>query len=223
MKLTIIPIDNSVIIDGVGYHDIDMTGIDTKIHSIQWSETYGSIEYTDGTLKDISDIKKYNSFVSLHKEKAEEIKNARKPGADYFVWDDNKRKWVEDPILKKKSFKPDDNTLSWNDEAGDWVEDPILKKKLNKPEEPYFVWDKKRNDWSIDKSIKAKYDIIVGVNDARSYLLSTDFYYARKLETGKDVPKDVVSKRITSREYIINNETDNLVSSFNALISAKNI
>lgn len=35
--------------------------------------------------------------------------------------------------------------------------------------------------------------------DALAYLASTDWYYARKLETGKDVPEDVVAKREAAR------------------------
>lgn len=223
MILTIVPIDNSVIIDGVGYHDIDMSGMDSKIHAIQWNGDSGTIEYKDGSLKGISDIKKYKPFIDLHKKKTEETKNSRKPLAEYFVWSDEESKWVEDPILKKKAFRPNDITLSWCDEKKDWVEDPILKKKSNRPEEPYYFWNDKKGDWIIDKAIKEKYDIIVSINEAKSYLSNTDFYYARKMETGKDIPKDVANKRAISRDYISKKETTDLISSFNDLISAKNI
>lgn len=37
---------------------------------------------------------------------------------------------------------------------------------------------------------------------AKKYLNDTDFYYARKLESGDDVPEDVVTKRVYCREFI---------------------
>lgn len=40
------------------------------------------------------------------------------------------------------------------------------------------------------------------LSEAKSYLTSTDWYYARKAETGEDVPADVVAKRIEYREFI---------------------
>lgn len=38
------------------------------------------------------------------------------------------------------------------------------------------------------------------------YLSSTDWYYARKAETGEEVPEDIVAKRIEAREFIRANE-----------------
>lgn len=40
------------------------------------------------------------------------------------------------------------------------------------------------------------------VADAKAYLASTDWYYARKMETGKEVPAEVVANRIAAREYL---------------------
>lgn len=34
------------------------------------------------------------------------------------------------------------------------------------------------------------------------YLVSTDWYYARKLETSEEVPEDVAIKRTEAREFI---------------------
>ena len=38
--------------------------------------------------------------------------------------------------------------------------------------------------------------------EAQAYLARTDFYYPRFLETGEQVPEDVVQKRIEAREFI---------------------
>lgn len=40
------------------------------------------------------------------------------------------------------------------------------------------------------------------IGEAKSYLASTDFYYARKMEIGEDVPADVVIKRVEARKLI---------------------
>ena len=40
------------------------------------------------------------------------------------------------------------------------------------------------------------------IQEASQYLQSTDWYYARKVETGEEVPVEVVSKRLECREFI---------------------
>jgi hypothetical protein len=50
MKLTIIPIDSFVAVDGNGLHqplDISNCGIPTHVHALQWLETKGWIEFDD--------------------------------------------------------------------------------------------------------------------------------------------------------------------------------
>lgn len=43
------------------------------------------------------------------------------------------------------------------------------------------------------------------VGAAKAYLQETDFYYARKMEIGEDVPAEVVAKRIEARNLIRKN------------------
>ena len=38
------------------------------------------------------------------------------------------------------------------------------------------------------------------------FLASTDWYYARRIETGEEVPEDVAIKRTEAREYIRSQE-----------------
>lgn len=64
----------------------------------------------------------------------------------------------------------------------------IVKKKEKTAEEAEF----------INKSIKC--------NEYKSYLSSTDWYYARKIETGEEVPEDVSIKRTEAREFIKSQE-----------------
>lgn len=55
MKITIIPIDKHIRIDDNSLSEIkeDMTWIPTNIHALQWYDTFGEIEYNDGTPNEI--------------------------------------------------------------------------------------------------------------------------------------------------------------------------
>lgn len=58
MRLTIVPDDKVVIVDGEGYFDVDVSSLDANIHAIQWYDTHGEIEFKDETnnekIEDIS-------------------------------------------------------------------------------------------------------------------------------------------------------------------------
>jgi hypothetical protein len=47
MRITIIPEDGRVSINGVGYSGIDLSLIDSSIHAIQWYDTEGEVEIKD--------------------------------------------------------------------------------------------------------------------------------------------------------------------------------
>lgn len=53
MKVTIVPIDNIVTIDGDVINGVDLSFIDPSIHAVQWHGTTGSVEYKDVNLVDI--------------------------------------------------------------------------------------------------------------------------------------------------------------------------
>ena len=40
----------------------------------------------------------------------------------------------------------------------------------------------------------------------KKHLLDTDWYYARKMETGEEIPEDVAIKRTEAREFIRSQE-----------------
>jgi len=44
MRVTIIPADGFVSIDGVGYKDLDLSFINTNVNAVQWYETDGDVE-----------------------------------------------------------------------------------------------------------------------------------------------------------------------------------
>ena len=51
MKLTIVPSDKTICIDGQCILKIqqDLSWIPTNIHALQWYDTYGEVEYNDGS------------------------------------------------------------------------------------------------------------------------------------------------------------------------------
>lgn len=44
MRLTIIPEDGTVVIDGISKSGIDLSSIDASYHAIQWYDDHGEIE-----------------------------------------------------------------------------------------------------------------------------------------------------------------------------------
>lgn len=47
MKLTVIREDGAVYKDGISYAPLDMTGVPTDIHALQWKKTFGWIEFAE--------------------------------------------------------------------------------------------------------------------------------------------------------------------------------
>jgi hypothetical protein len=45
MRLTIIPTDGAVYIDGATYSGLDLSFIPTDVHALQWYDTYGELEF----------------------------------------------------------------------------------------------------------------------------------------------------------------------------------
>jgi hypothetical protein len=47
MRLTIIPADGAVYIDGVSYMNLDLSTCDipSSVHALQWYDTYGELEF----------------------------------------------------------------------------------------------------------------------------------------------------------------------------------
>jgi hypothetical protein len=47
MRVTIIPVDGFVSVDGEGYSELDLSFMASDIHALQWYETDGEIERKD--------------------------------------------------------------------------------------------------------------------------------------------------------------------------------
>ena len=65
MRVTIVPIDNIVTIDGIVIEGVDLSFIDPSIHAVQWYGTSASVEYKDVTL--------VNIIKSTHQEEITDI------------------------------------------------------------------------------------------------------------------------------------------------------
>jgi hypothetical protein len=47
MRLTIIPADGFVSVDGKGFLELDLSFVDASVHAVQWYETHGEVEVKD--------------------------------------------------------------------------------------------------------------------------------------------------------------------------------
>jgi len=58
MKITIVPVDGTVIRDGVAYTELDLSpaGIPENIHALQWNAGAGTVEYTDNEFSLIKSV-----------------------------------------------------------------------------------------------------------------------------------------------------------------------
>jgi hypothetical protein len=45
MRLTIVPVDGAVYVDGVSYSGLDLSFIPADVHALQWYDTYGEVEF----------------------------------------------------------------------------------------------------------------------------------------------------------------------------------
>jgi hypothetical protein len=69
MIISIIVSDTTVVRDGVGYDNMDLSSLAANIHAIQFNTTTskGHIEYNDGTVnKNITSIAPYQSIIDAH-------------------------------------------------------------------------------------------------------------------------------------------------------------
>jgi len=67
MRITIIPSDGRVNIDGKSYGGIDLSFIDPNIHAIQWYDTEGEVEIKDsrGRIVENREITSFDEFASV--------------------------------------------------------------------------------------------------------------------------------------------------------------
>ena len=81
--------------------------------------------------------------------------------------------------------------------SGEFIPDGFIEYKVG--EEPTELLQALEQDIA-EQELQAKLD------EAQAYLNNTDWYYARKAETGEEVPIEVIAKRQEAREFIRNNK-----------------
>lgn len=94
MKLTIVVQDKTIIVDGNGLVGIntDMSWIPENVHAVQWYDTWGEVEYNDGTNNErIEELGIYSQAVT-------DLQNAKQVIADeeariQYDWEWN-RDWT---------------------------------------------------------------------------------------------------------------------------------
>jgi hypothetical protein len=77
MKLTIIPSDKAVYIDGYSFSNLNLTDIPEDIHALQWNENAGEIEF----VQNANNIKPANEIITslpVWAKKAIEVWNEAK-------------------------------------------------------------------------------------------------------------------------------------------------
>lgn len=94
MRLTIIPSDRSIGIDGKFLLNIqqDLSWIPQNIHAVQWNQTRGEVEFNDGSpnqkIEDLGiysqAIEDYNSELLRIKQEKEAIAAAKEAARDYW-------------------------------------------------------------------------------------------------------------------------------------------
>lgn len=70
MRLTIIPFDGFVSVDGLGFSGLDLSSFDPSIHAIQWYGEFGEIEIKNPVTgkmvenREITSIEEYQSAIA---------------------------------------------------------------------------------------------------------------------------------------------------------------
>ncbi len=112
MRLSIIPVDGSVIVDGKGYARLSWEGTPSNVHALQWFDNKGWIEYNDGQLnEDIALLPDWVFNAQMAWAEANEPppppgpptaeQNANMASALLFATD-----WVENPTVRDTSLTP---------------------------------------------------------------------------------------------------------------------
>ena len=87
MRLTIVPEDRLIGIDGIFYQDVqqDLSWIPSNVYAVQWSDSSGEIEYNDGTPNEIiSDLGIYAQAQTDFSNEIQRIAAAIEAARDYW-------------------------------------------------------------------------------------------------------------------------------------------
>ena len=102
-----------------------------------------------------------------------------------------------DTKLRCEVFEANDNTLDETDERISFFFNEL-------PEGKQLEFTEDGIPFLIDAIVISKetIELQAKINEAKAYLVFTDWYCSRKVDSGKEIPEEVVSKRAEARELI---------------------
>jgi uncharacterized small protein (DUF1192 family) len=89
MRLTIVPSDKFIAIDGNGFLDIqqDFSWIPSNVHAVQWYDTWGEVEYNDGTpnerIEELGVFSQAETTLNAEKARIQAELDAKEAARDY--------------------------------------------------------------------------------------------------------------------------------------------
>ena len=114
MRLTIIPSDKAIVIDGEFFLNIgeDLSWIPSNVHALQWYDTWGELEFNDGSPNEkIEDLGIYEQAVQTVENEKVRLENER-------LAEEAAREAARDYWSELRSIR--DNILS----ECDWTQSP---------------------------------------------------------------------------------------------------
>jgi hypothetical protein len=90
MRLTILPADKYISINNQGFLNIqeDLSWIPSNVHALQWYDTWGEVEYNDGTANErIEELGIFEQAIQTHNNEVQRIENekiATEAARDYW-------------------------------------------------------------------------------------------------------------------------------------------
>lgn len=117
MRLTIIPVDNAVYIDGLVYLKLTWEGTPAGVNALQWFDTYGWIEYDDPSIPN-EEIDSWPEWafnaVSAWQMAYDEAHKPPEPPApptaennkNHAIWLLEQTDWVNQPDVRNTAVNP---------------------------------------------------------------------------------------------------------------------
>ena len=126
MRITIIPVDSKIVIDGIVANDVDLSWVPENVHAAQWFDTYGEIELL--TREPIWEVKK----LELEEEERERIEQERlkqeEIQRDLII---EQQRMVQEILDSSVQFKDDGNIAVINGVEYQKMEEPITEENQN--------------------------------------------------------------------------------------------
>jgi hypothetical protein len=141
MRITIIPVDSKIVIDGIVANDVDLSWVPENVHAVQWFDTYGEIELlTREPNIDITELGIYSQAVpiwevkklELEEEERERIEQERlkqeEIQRDLII---EQQRMVQEILDSSVQFKDDGNIAVINGVEYQKMEEPITEENQN--------------------------------------------------------------------------------------------